>query len=232
MEQIRARQQGEDALWADVEQIRAQQQGEDLYKALCAGNLVEAKELLTAGADVGFRDVGGMTALHRAARLANAELVGMLLERNADANLATFPGRAPGLATPLAVLAEADMTKIADQSAAATTRRLLDSMSWAGIATVTTNVQSIFHLAASRGNEAFLEHVLGHCRKRDAEGLKAILNRPNHRGRSVADVAQYNAKCKWWVMQAGGVRVEARGPGGQWVPATHHGHRSQYRGSR
>ena len=61
---------------------------------------------------VNYKDVGGMTPLHRAARIANTDLVQELLELKADVNAATYPSRAPGSTTPLQCLAEADMSRM------------------------------------------------------------------------------------------------------------------------
>ena len=43
---------------------------------------------------VNYKDVGGMTPLHRAARIGNTDLVQELLELKADVNAAPYPSRA------------------------------------------------------------------------------------------------------------------------------------------
>ena len=52
-----------------------------------------ARVLLDAGADVNRQGEGGFTALHSAAQNGDEELVQLLLERGADAGLATANGR-------------------------------------------------------------------------------------------------------------------------------------------
>lgn len=54
-----------------------------------------ARLLLDAGADVNGQGEGGFTALHTAAQNGDKELVQLLLERGADANLSTAQGKRP-----------------------------------------------------------------------------------------------------------------------------------------
>jgi uncharacterized protein len=65
-----------------------------------------AQLLLDAGADVNGQGEGGFTALHTAAQNGDEELAVLLLERGADANLATVQGKRPAdLAQSEALLA-------------------------------------------------------------------------------------------------------------------------------
>jgi ankyrin repeat protein len=101
-----------------------------------------------------------MTPLHRAARVAHPDVVRLILAQRGDPDIATFPSRAPGHATPLAVLAEADMSKMNMEDMVAVTGLLLERMSLAGLQKATTKGQTVFHLAASRGNVEFLRTAL------------------------------------------------------------------------
>lgn len=113
-----------------------------------------------------------MTPLHCAARLAQSRMVSLLLESRADASQATFPGRAPGLATPLAVLGEADQSRMPKQMVVDTAVALVRHMSETAFGQVTVpKCQSALHLAASRGNVEFVEVVLQAAR--DCWGDKA-----------------------------------------------------------
>ena len=72
--------------------------------------------LLKGGPEIGmvnvvnYRDVGGMTPLHRAARLGSTDLVPRLMDLKADAHSATYPSRSPGNWTTLLCRVEADMS--------------------------------------------------------------------------------------------------------------------------
>ena len=110
-----------------------------------------------------IQDVGGMTCLHRAARMAEDGVVRMLMSKKADPNLPTFPGRSPGLQTPLALLGEADMSGMDTDRIdrmVTTTRLLVEAMTEEGLRQQTTKGMTAFHSAAYKGNFEFLRAAL------------------------------------------------------------------------
>jgi ankyrin repeat protein len=58
----------------------------DLFQACEKGNSARVSELISQGADLGARDQGGLTALHRAAMGGDDGIVAMLLEHGANIN--------------------------------------------------------------------------------------------------------------------------------------------------
>ena len=99
------------ALRADTDELTAIRSGEEFFGALSkmGHDMREARALLQGrpGLDmtvvVNYKDVGGMTHLHRAARIGCTDLVQELMYLKAGANAATYPSRAPGSFTPFAM---------------------------------------------------------------------------------------------------------------------------------
>ena len=103
-------------------------------------------------------DVGGMHCLHRAARIGNVECVQSILNiKPGLANEATYAGRSPGLATPLAVLGEADQSNMDKSDVDVCVHALMEHMSIDSLGLGNKNDNTVFHQVASRGNAACMD---------------------------------------------------------------------------
>ena len=223
-------------LQREVAELQAARLGEDLFGALsrCNADVSEARELLQRGGDVNYsdvvnyKDVGGMTPLHRAARIGNPEMVRRLMDLRADANAATFPSRAPGSATPLQCLAEADMSTMDMDDMRETLGLLLTGMSDTALGRQTTKGANVFHLAASRGNLDLFQSLVAKLRPRmSPTHMRRLLNATNIKGKTVRDLARYNAKIEGIVHDLGGELAYPKTPAEEFthVPEWHHWNR-------
>lgn len=77
---------------------RARDIASPLYRAVLDGDIVKARQLIVAGADVNFQAPGDGTPLIEAARLGRPDLVKLLLESGADPGLALRGDGAPLIA--------------------------------------------------------------------------------------------------------------------------------------
>jgi len=101
-----------------------------------------------------------MTSLHRVARAVHPGLVGKILHGSPhSAGMITFASRAPGLCTPLMVLAERNMHDVHIDDVLCCLDLMLPYMNEPHAAQQNTKGNTVFHLAASRGNGQFLEHL-------------------------------------------------------------------------
>ena len=125
---------------ASLEMARA---GERLFGAISkteGKDLREVDDLLRGGPNidleqvVNYRDVGGMTPLHRAACLGNAGLVQQLMGLKGDAHATSYASRNPGYWTPLLCLAEADMPSMDREDTNGACRALLNGMAGEAVA--------------------------------------------------------------------------------------------------
>ena len=182
---------------------------------------------------VNYTDVGGMTPLHRAARIGNPDLVNMLMNQKADANAATFPSRAPGSFTPLQCLAEADMSSMDKEDMRETTRLLLNGMTTTALGQRTTKGANVFHLVVSRGNLECLEEIVEMVFP--LHSLSTIgkwLNATSQKGKTVLDLARYNKQIAKVIRDYGGVNAyegEEEEEERNYVPEWHHWNRRYHR---
>ena len=86
--------------------------GDEMREAINRCQFGQAFTFIRDGADVNAKDIGGMTPLHGAARLAKSDLVEVLLEKRADANAFSYTSWAPGHWSPLMSFGEADQKRI------------------------------------------------------------------------------------------------------------------------
>ena len=118
---------------------------------------------LTLNIVANYTDVGGLTPLHRAARIANTDLVQDLMQLRADPNAATYVSRSPGGDTPLQCFAEADQTNMGPDDVRTCTRMFLEGMDHTAVCPRTTQAATVFHMAVARGNIPFLEEFSRNC---------------------------------------------------------------------
>ena len=139
-----------------------------------------------------------MHCLHRAARIANVAVVKRILEIKPElANEATYAGRSPGLATPLAVLGEADQSNMYPEDVDCCVVALMEHMDADSLGLVNNNGNTVFHQVASRGNVRCMEKILqSSISKFGGDIVVNILNKTNNKGKSVKDMAMYNAKIR------------------------------------
>ena len=144
-----------------------------MYDGLCgciqAGRIQEALQML----DMPQRDqlvkqcdVGGLTALHRAARLVSPEIVRRILFIDPQqASITTYASRAPGLWTPLMCMVEASTPSGQDNSdrQEACARMLINAMSEEALHQQNTSGNTAFHLAVNRGKHVLLDICLDAC---------------------------------------------------------------------
>ena len=154
-------------LRSQMAESQAHAVGEEMFNAMSRGDEDAALALLGT-LDTTFQwyhDVGGMTLMHKAARIHSSLLVRGLLQLDSEcANTPTFITRAPGRWTPLMCLADGN-TRAALGVDEAVSRRCCYELSHAMTksAFATQNVpkgQTFLHLAASKGNCEFMEVVL------------------------------------------------------------------------
>ena len=226
-----------DRLRIEVNELKARRLGEDLFGALSRAHadLREARFILDrrgVGDNffdvVNYKDVGGMTPLHRAARIAHPEIVRRLMDLRADPNAATFPSRAPGNATPLQCLAEADMSRMDECDMRQTLGLLVEGMNSTALCQQTTKGANFFHLAAARGNLAFVQELVAKLRPRiSPNNMMRLLNATNIKGKTVRDLAMYNAKIQAIVAELGGEKAYPKTPDVEFthVPEWHHWNR-------
>ena len=146
-----------------------------------------------------------MTPLHRAARVANIDMVAQLLARGADANAFTYRGRAPSNLGVLACLGEADQRLLDYNAVIRTTVALAENMYEVTFAGQNQNGNTLWHVMSQRGNSdqmAFLLDWFGEHFGRGA--LADQLNITNSDGKSVKDTAMYNATIRDMIETRGG----------------------------
>ena len=132
---------------------------EDLYQAVCEERVEQALQMMenVPVSRIRYKDVGGMTLLHRAAMMASLPLVERLLAEAPDlASCPTYRTRSPGNWTPLMCLAEADHTKMRMDDVRSVTRLLAECMTITALGQDNTKGNTVLHLAANRGNFDFL----------------------------------------------------------------------------
>lgn len=174
-----------------------------------------------------------MTPLHRAARQGYVQVVRKILSLNPfAANARTYPSRAPGLATPLSLLADAEPRSMDADVMEAIATELVEHMTLAAVRLQSTKGSTAFHLAASRGNVVVLRCILPQMEARfGRRELSKALNLTNGKGKSTKDVAMYNAVIRDLVVQYGAENVADPPP--DWQPRlsrNHWRHRSHWQG--
>ena len=174
--------------------------------------------------DVSYRDVGGMTPLHRAARVAHVKLVEGILARDSQtANLVTFTGRAPALVTPLGCLASASYRTVNADGSRQVIDMLVPCMTKEAIMKQNDSGNTLFHVAATQANIQFLAPTLAACLKQfGKEVLVAALNLTNSQGKSVKDAAMYNSTVRNLVDSYDGINIAP--PPDNWAPRLPKGH--------
>ena len=154
-------------LRSQMAESQAHAVGEEMFNAMSRGDEDAALALLPT-LDTTFKwyhDVGGMTLMHKAARIHSSLLVRGLLQLDTEcANTPTFITRAPGRWTPLMCLADGS-TRAALGVDPEVSRRccyeLSHAMTKSAFATQSVpKGQTFLHLAASKGNCEFMEVVL------------------------------------------------------------------------
>jgi hypothetical protein len=125
------------------------------------------------------------------------------------ADARTYATRAPGMATPLMLLGEADMTTLDARCVRQVATKLVEHMSIESLTQANTKGNNVFHLAASRGNKDFMETVLQACADKMGTKLSEALDATNRNGKSVKDVAAYNRAIREIVHEFGGSNVSA-----------------------
>ena len=142
----------------------------------------------------------------RAARLAAPDAVKRILELfPGAAKVKTYPSRNPGSWTPLHCLGDAEHSNMNQSDVNKTAELLVEAMDAEWLGLQTSKGQTVFHLAASRGNHAFLTHALRIAwEKLGFKTISNILNTPNEMGRSVKDVSMYSNSCREVVVRYGG----------------------------
>ena len=111
-------------------------------------------------------DIGGLTALHRAARIVNFQIVVRILEIDwTQASVTTNAARAPGLWTPLMCLVEASTPsgQVHHERQEDCARRLIADMPFEALAQQNTAGNNAFHLLVNRGKDWLLDACLDEC---------------------------------------------------------------------
>ena len=204
-----------------VDTLTTRSEGEVLYGLLCqiasARDEIPVSVLRILDGDapgvnmeavVNYRDVGGMTPLHRAARVGSKYLVQKLMEHKADANAVTYPSRSPGKWTPLQCLCEANQSKMDKHQMKDATWALLNGMSSQGLANQNTKDSNAFHQVVTRGNYDCLTVMDAWVRDKSLSHrwLKdQVLNKTTDMGSTVLDCARYNRKIANVIKNCGGV---------------------------
>ena len=147
-----------------------------------------------------FEDVGGVTALHRAARTGHRFLCRRILECWPDAaNRLTWPTRSPGKWTVMHFIADAEAKNLCRHAdVAGVTELVWNRMDKSLIRKQNTTGNTAFHLAAGRGTTTaltWLETIFPLMEDEfDREHIREILQIANDNGESCMDNAIYNRK--------------------------------------
>jgi hypothetical protein len=156
-------------------------------------------KMKTSGPHIQFKDAGGVTALHRAARAGNRHATRRLLQLWPEsANCITYASRSPGKWTALMMIADATKQQLCpDADIAGVARLLVQSMDSFMIGQQNSKGNTAFHLAASRPfGLMFLQQVLPMMEEKLLEEgvttIQEILQLHNDTGKGCMDNAIYN----------------------------------------
>jgi hypothetical protein len=190
--------------------------GEEIFDLVSNGAFGSAIQKMQASdIDIRFKDAGGLTALHHAARSGNRHVTKLILKLWPEsANCITYATRSPGKWTALHMLGDTvhkNLCRGADVGGVA--KLLVEAMDGFMIGQRTSTGNTAFHHAAARGEVGlqFLQQVLPMMDSKLNEDLMSqdlieILQLPNDHGKGCMDSAvykkgvwqelkQYNATC-------------------------------------
>ena len=176
--------------------------GEEIFNLVTANAFNGAMRLMQPDdIDIQFREAGGLTALHRAARAGHRHVMRLILRRWPEsANLPSYSSRSPGLWTALHCLADASRQNLCiNHDVAGCAKLLVQEMNGEMIGLQNSTGNTVFHLAAARGECGvdFLEQILPMMHAKLAaepmatKSLQDILMLPNNKGATCMDHAVY-----------------------------------------